>query len=236
MAAKILGWAGYHDIMADTEDAKLRKHEGAAGLTPNARLLHRAVLTAFAERGHAPSRSELESMAASARIDLRATLGELVESDVVAVDNAGELRAAYPFSPMPTAHQVAISAGPTVYAMCAIDALGISAMLGRPTTITSSEPDTGEMLTVQVRENRATWHPASAVVFAGACSDCLDGPSVDRTCSSINFFRTADAATQWAAGRPSITGSILSQDQALAAGVAEFGSMMGRTRLNRDPT
>lgn len=80
-------------------------------------------------------------MAASARIDLRAVLGELIESDVVALDNAGEFRAAYPFSPIPTAHQVAISAGPTVYAMCAIDALGISAMLGRPANISSRAPD-----------------------------------------------------------------------------------------------
>lgn len=215
--------------MADAEPARLSKHEGAAGLTPHARQLHRALLTVFAERGQAPSRSDLQSMAASARIDLQAALGELIESDVVAVDNAGELRAVYPFSPTPTVHQVAISAGPTVYAMCAIDALGISAMLGRPTTISSREPDTGEVITVQVEEDRAIWHPPSAVVFAGASGDSCAGQSVDRTCGSINFFHTANAARRWATSNPSITGSVLSQDQALAAGITEFGAMMGRT-------
>jgi Alkylmercury lyase len=214
--------------MTDAEAARLSKHEGAAGLTPNARQLHRALLTAFAESGRAPSRSDLQSVAASARIDLWAALGELVESDVVAIGDAGELRAAYPFSPMPTAHQVAISAGPTVYAMCAIDALGISAMLGRPTIITSRDPETGEVITVQVDDDQATWHPPDAVVFAGTSSDCSDGPSVDRTCSSINFFCTANAAMRWAASNPSITGSLLSQNQALAAGITEFGFMMGR--------
>ncbi len=218
--------------MTDAGAARLSKHKGAAGLTPSARQLHRALLTAFAERGQAPSRSDLQSTAASARIDLRAALGELIESDVVAVDSAGELRAAYPFSPIPTAHQVAISAGPTVYAMCAIDALGISAMLGRPATVSSREPDTGEVITVQVDEDRATWRPPSAVVFAGASSDSCDCQSVDRTCSSINFFRTADAAMRWATSNPSITGFVLSQDQALAAGITEFGSMMGRTQFH----
>jgi hypothetical protein len=218
--------------MTDAGAARLSKHDGAAGLTPDARQLHRALLTAFAERGQVPSRSDLQSMAASACIDLRATLGELVDSDVVAVDNAGELRAAYPFSPIPTAHQVAISSGPTVYAMCAIDALGISAMLGRPATISSREPDTVEVITVEVDDDQATWHPPGAVVFAGFSSDSCDAQSVDRTCSSINFFGTADAATRWATGNPSITGSTLSQDQALAAGITEFGAMMGRTRFH----
>lgn len=216
--------------MTDAEAARLSKHEGAAGLTPDARQIHRALLTAFAERGQTPSRSDLVSIAASARIDLPTALGELVESDVIAVDAAGELRAAYPFSPIPTAHQVSISAGPTVYAMCAIDALGISAMLGRPATIRSLEPDTGEVITVLVEEDRATWHPPTAVVFAGFSSDSCDEQSVDRTCGSINFFGTADAAIRWVASHPSITGAVMSQDQALAAGITEFGAMMGRAR------
>jgi len=36
----------------------------------------------------------------------------------------GEIRAAYPFSPVPTPIQVRWAGGPVTYAMCVIDALG----------------------------------------------------------------------------------------------------------------
>jgi hypothetical protein len=69
------------------------------------------------------------------------------------------------------------------------------------------------------------------VVFAGhtATSDssaiaCC--PSVDRTCGHINFFTTPDAARDWAARNPEVTGVVLDQDKALTCGVAEFGDLM----------
>jgi hypothetical protein len=42
--------------------------------------------------------------------------------------------------------------------MCAIDALGMSAMLGRPVTITAAEPDTGGISTVHA-EGSLSEHP-----------------------------------------------------------------------------
>lgn len=44
----------------------------------------------------------------------------------------------------PTSHAVAIVGGPTAWAMCAVDALGIVAMLGRDVTIASTDPYSGE--------------------------------------------------------------------------------------------
>jgi hypothetical protein len=44
--------------------------------------------------------------------------------------------------------RVTWAGGPLTYAMCAIDALGISAMLGHPVTITAAEPGTGCFITV----------------------------------------------------------------------------------------
>jgi hypothetical protein len=49
--------------------------------------------------------------------------------------------------------------GTAVYAVCAIDALGMSAMLGRPVAITAAEPDTGRASTVHVNGRRARWTP-----------------------------------------------------------------------------
>ncbi|HJP77752.1 MAG TPA: alkylmercury lyase family protein [Pseudonocardiaceae bacterium] len=194
----------------------LNKASETAALSPAARAAHRRILTAFAETGHADA-------CADACADAE-TLAELVEHDVLALDESGGIRAAYPFSPVPTGHRVAWDGG-EAYAMCAIDALGMSAMLGVPVTITSTEPDTEQTVTVHVDNDTARWEPETAVVFSGQAGDSCC-PSVDRTCGNINFFTSADAGNEWAARNPGVVGIVLDQRDALAAGVAEFGAML----------
>jgi hypothetical protein len=116
-----------------------------------------------------------------------AVLAELAARDVMAFGARGEIRAAYPFSSAPTPTQVTRAGGPAAYAMCAIDALEISAMLGHPVTITAAEPGIGCLITVHTDRDRARWGPAGAVVFAGATGD-YGCSSADRTCGYINFF------------------------------------------------
>jgi Alkylmercury lyase len=201
----------------------LNKSCSVGALTLPARQVHLAVMAAFAETGRAPARGELERTARAHGADPAAVLAELAALDVVAFGADGEIRAAYPFSPVPTAIQVRWAGGPLTYAMCAIDALGISAMLGRPVTITAAEPGTGNIITVHARRDQARWNPRRAVVFAGQAGDqgCL---SVDRTCGYINFFTSARAARAWVGHHPGVTGAVLRQAQALREGVAEFGA------------
>jgi Alkylmercury lyase len=87
---------------------------------------------------------------------------------VIRLDEHGRVRAAYSFSGVPTPHTVAIDGGPTVYAMCAIDALGIADMLGRDITIASTDPASGQEINVTVHSGRASWTPGTAVVFVGS--------------------------------------------------------------------
>jgi hypothetical protein len=146
-------------------------------------------------------RGELERIARAGGADTAAVLAELAERDVIAFGQAGEIRAAYPFSPTPTPIEVSWKGGPVTYAMCAIDALGMSAMLGRPVTITAAEPGTGRVVTVHADRDRARWDPRRAAVFAGATGgDCCH--AADRTCGYINFFTSAPAARTWAHAKP----------------------------------
>src|SRR5947207_274304 len=85
--------------------------------------------------------------------------------------------------------------------MCAIDALGISAMLGRPVTITAADPGTGRIITVHADRDRTRGNPPRTVVFAGTTGgDCCH--AADRTCGYINFFTSARAARTWAHANP----------------------------------
>lgn len=210
--------------MTELANLGMNKAAATAALTAAARPLHLAVLTAFADTGRAPTRAELVRIADANGIDPGSALTELAKRDVVAFDAAGEIRAAYPFSPTPTAIRVSWDGGVTMYAMCAVDALGMSAMLERPVTITAAEPGTDAVVTVHVNGAAAQWTPVSAVVFVGAIDQRC--PSVDGTCGHINFFTSADAARSWAADHPQVTGVLLNQTDALACGVAEFGPLM----------
>jgi hypothetical protein len=211
--------------MTQTAGPDLNKGCGAAALTRPARQVHLAVLATLAQTGQAPSRGEIERLARAGGANPAAVLAELAERDVIAFGQAGEIRAAYPFSPSPTPIRVSWEGGPVTYAMCAIDALGVSAMLGRPVTIAAAEPGTGHVITVHADGDQARWDPRRAVVFAGATSgDCCH--AADRSCGYINFFTSARAARTWAKANPAITGRVLGRAGALSVGVAEFGAFM----------
>lgn len=204
------------------------------------RAVHQRVLRAFAETGQPPAQADLDEAAAPYGTSGAEVMAQLHAADFLRLDAAGALAAAYPFSPIPTAHRVRISGGPEVFSMCAIDALGIAAMVGRDVTIRTAEPGTGTPITVTMSADgqMAAWEPADAVVFYGQqqtdCGDCCstgpagEAPSVaaDLCCGYINFFTSSDAAQAWADDHPGISGQVLSQREAWEIGVHIFGPLL----------
>jgi len=185
--------------------------------------VHRMILRTFASTGRPPSRAELNRLAADpAAIDQ--VLARLHRGDVLRLDAAGTPAVAYPFSAAPTRHRVQILGGAEVYAMCAIDALGISPMLGADTRISSTDPLTAQQVTVQTDGGDASWRPDTAVVVVPARAG--EGPSADCCCSSINFFVDRRTAQAWTAAHPDIDAEILSSTDAEPLARRIFGSLL----------
>ena len=159
--------------------------------------MHQAVLAAFITAGQPPTAAELEHLISSRGGEPDRVRAQLTKADLLAFTADGQTRAAYPFSLAPTPIRVTWDSGPEVYSMCAIDALGTSAMLGHPIAITTAEPDSGRVITVTVDADRARWAPRTAVVFAGDAGDACC-PSADRCCGYISFFTTGRVARAWA--------------------------------------
>jgi hypothetical protein len=188
------------------------------------RTVHQAVLRSFVQTGGPPDPPLLED--AAAPFNAAQVLAELAQGDFLYLDDAGRITAAYPFSALPTAHRVQIADGANVYAMCAIDALGIAPMVGSKVVILSADPSTGQAITVTVDGKNSEWRPRTAVVFDGSTgSDCA-GPSAEICCGYMNFFATRAAATAWAQAHPEITGGILTQDRAIKVGKQIFGRLL----------
>jgi Alkylmercury lyase len=208
------------------------------------RAVHQRVLRSFAATGHAPPAADLAETAARYGTTAGAVLDALHAGDYLQVGPDGQIRAAYPFSGVPTPHLVDIDGGPRVYAMCAIDALGMAAMLGTGVMITSADPRTGEVVTVTVPADgrTASWQPATAVVFDGRLISgeaCGPGPAAraaaaEACCGYMNFFGTRASAAAWDAAHPGVTGEILGQAAALRLGVDIFGELLSEASNGPD--
>jgi hypothetical protein len=188
------------------------------------RAVHQAVPRSFVEAGTAPAIPDLTPHAAP--FDASQVLRELADGDFSCLNDAGQITAAYPFSAMPTQHRVRIAGRPAVFAMCAVDALGVSAMTGLPVLIESADPSTREPITVRVQDASSTWDPPTTVVYVGRTSDNCAGPSAAVCCGYINFLASGAAAARWAASHQEVTGGILGQDRALQVGIGIFGHLL----------
>lgn len=214
-AAGGAGSPAWLDALGRSGRGRVAPAEGAL------RAVHQAVLRSFAATGRAPEQGVLAE--AADPFDAGRVLAELAEGDFLYLDQAGQISAAYPFSAAPTSHKVQIAGGPSAYAMCAIDALGMARMLRASVAIRSADPATGEPVTVS---DHAVWHPDTAVVFVGRTASACAGPSASVCCEYINFFASHSAAAAWATAHPEVTGGILSQDRALEVGQQIFGQLL----------
>ncbi|MCP3822635.1 alkylmercury lyase family protein [Streptomyces sp. A3M-1-3] len=196
-----------------------------APLDGGLRAVQQAVLQHFATTGRAPERADLEETARSYGRSADEVLDELAAEDFLTLDADGRIRAAYPFSAVPTAHQVRLADGTRVWSMCAVDALGIPAMLGTDAVISSADPVTGESITVTCAHGSMTWEPATAVVFVGQRT--CTGPAAEVTCDALNFFATTATAGIWAEQHPEFSGEVVGQGHAAALGQAIFGPLLG---------
>lgn len=185
----------------------------------SARAVHRTILRTFANTGTAPTRAQLGD---------HPSLETLAANDIIGIDDTGDIAYAYPFSTRPTAHYVQLPGGARPYAMCAIDALGIPAMLDTDAVITSRDSYTGEPITVTVTNHGATasWLPTEAIVFLGSRTHCCTTTSAQSCCGYLNFFTSHRNALAWAAEHPEIHGVVLDRDQALDVGMRYFGDLL----------
>jgi hypothetical protein len=199
-----------------------------AALSVSLRAFHRRLLGAFVTGTSPPDAAVVARQAAELELDRRAALAALAAADLVHTDPAtGSLSVAYPFSGRPTPHRVELAGGSAVFAMCALDALGIPQMLGRDGHISSNDPATGQPITVEVHDGAWRFRPATTVLLvARTASGDACGPVADCCCPHINFHPNTEAADAYRRAHPDMTGQLFGQTEAVQAAWQAFGGLL----------
>jgi alkylmercury lyase len=196
-----------------------------AGLRPQEDAVRKAILTAFADEGHAPSVQELVHALDLPLAPVLAACRTLAAADLIVWQDATtHIVSAYPFSGSPTAHQVLLGGHTTRYAMCAIDALGIPFMLGQGARLRSACFVCHTPVTVDI--DGGLLHSASPSTLMVWLSE-RDGCCVAEVrCPLMNFFCEEAHLRAWHATSPQERGVSLSILEALEVGKAAFGALL----------
>lgn len=198
-------------------------NEAQATLSPGLRDLHRAILSAFADSGAASTVDWIADHATRLGLDPGEAIAHLAEADLVhCID--GSVTVAYPFSGVPTAHQVHPDGGAATWAMCSADALGIPLMTGRDATITSTDPHSGATIRIRHRGARWQWEPPTTVVLVAATAGC--GTAAEASCGYVHFFTHPRNAEAYLQSHPNLDGEIYDQSAALEAARVIFGALL----------
>lgn len=158
----------------------------------------------------------------------------LAEVDLVHLGHDGQVLVAYPFSGRPTGHAVRLVDGPTVEAMCAIDALGIPYMTGRDALIVSTDPGSGQSIRVERRGEAWRWSPVGAAVVLAQRTG--DGPAAECLCPLITFHVAREDAARRLEARSDLVGVVLDQAEAVELARRSFGALLTGVAAGEETT
>lgn len=188
--------------------------------------VRQAILRHYGAHGRAPSRRDLAGACALTDAALDRLLARLAARDLIVIEAAGgAITGAYPFTDRDTGHRVWLD-GVSVNAMCAIDALGAGAMVGREAKIESACRHCGGPIVIQTaRRGRALdlVTPPETVVW---CGRGYDGCAATSLCLSLLFFCGEAHLNAWRTAHPGPGGSRLSPEEALQVGRALFANAL----------
>ncbi|MCC5909039.1 MAG: hypothetical protein JJT76_01205 [Clostridiaceae bacterium] len=89
--------------------------------------------------------------------ELEATMDSLIEKNAIVTDENKNVQFIYPVSTLPTEHKVILQDGRWLYAMCAIDAMGVAFTLQQDISITSQCAACGEEVDIEMVKGEITY-------------------------------------------------------------------------------
>jgi len=192
------------------------------GLSREEDSVRRQVLMEYPALGRSPRVKEIAEALDMEEKKVKALLKSLDSKDVLYLDPTGEIRGAYPFKEQ-SDYEVLLKDAGKVYAMCAVDALGIPYMLDKDAAITSKCTYCGREIRIKVENKEVTRHNGDIVVWAG--KTCCSFKAATSVCHTLNFFCSREHAEKWR-NEEKQEGWALTLPEALYVGKKLFGDAL----------
>jgi len=112
----------------------------------------------------------------------------------------------YPLSLKPTQHHITLEDGATLFAMCAVDALGMPIMFNKNVRIASRCEECKQEMVFEVKNGEITFQSHPNAMICSPKSHVY--PAAVTCCPLVNFFCCRKHADQWLTNNAGLVGSI----------------------------
>ena len=156
----------------------------------------RQILRFVLKHAKSPTVKELQLPLNRSEEEIIHTLDEFEKKDLLLrKKGTQEIVSIYPLSLRPTQHQIILEDGTRLFAMCAVDALGMPAMFNKNAKIVSRCEECKREVTFEIRSGELTFlsHPSATI-----CSPKTRVyPAAETCCPLVNFFCSEKHADEW---------------------------------------
>jgi len=195
--------------MGSSESAEEEQY--SATLTPEEIEVLRYIFETILETVKAPTLNEMQSALIKPEDHIVRALRELENKDLLLRKRGTqEIVSIYPLSLIPTRHQISLEDGKKLFAMCAVDALGVPIMFSKDIKILSQCKKCKQKLTIEIINDEIVrmshfdtviWSPKRKPKRQKAhdAEDC---------CPLTNFFCCKEHLEKWTQDYPDLAGKI----------------------------
>jgi hypothetical protein len=178
-------------------DKTTKTNQGCCELTSVETKVFSQIFKTILEFGKAPTIKELQISLKKSPADIINVINKLEERDLFLRKDAKKIVSIYPLSLKPTEHQVIMENGKKLFAMCAVDALGIPNMLNKNAKIISKCKWCKQRIIIEIRKGEIILksHP-NILIWS---PEQQERPAAEKCCPLVNFFCSVGHLKEWEA-------------------------------------
>jgi len=161
----------------------------------------------------APTTREMQLALKKSGNSIIQTVDKLEKKDILLRKRGTqEILSIYPLSLTPTEHQVILENDKRLFAMCAVDSLGMPIIFNKKAKIISQCEKCKQEITIEIKDEKIarTSHP-NIVIWSPARQIA---PAAETCCPMVDFFCSKDHLQEWIKENPDLIGRISEIEQA----------------------
>jgi hypothetical protein len=172
------------------------REECLCEVTPSQKEVLGAVFKAILKFRRAPAIDELTLSLKKSADEIIGVLDSLEEGDLLLrAKGTQQITSIYPLSLAPTKHQVVLEDGKRLFAMCAIDALGVANMFNRDVEAISQCEWCQERMNIEIKNGEIVTKSHPQILIWSPKK--RESPAAKSCCPLVNFFCSKEHLEEW---------------------------------------